>query len=109
MVLDETLTLAQAQSAYIRLQHRYRPNYRWLLWHQRWTTRLPAALLAWVMKLAKVSGRSERILRRYCAMMPIAPVGDTDTVDARVTGETHLAVKPLAQAPCRPIEGRFRI
>lgn len=98
MVLDETLTLAQAQSTYRRLQHSYRPNYRWLLWHQRWTTRLPAALLAWVMKLAKVIGQSDRILRRYCAMMPIAPVGDTGTVDARVTGKTDLAPAALEHA-----------
>jgi flavin-dependent dehydrogenase len=89
LVLDERLTLAQAQSAYRRLQHSYRPYYRWLLGHQRWTTRLPAALLAWVMKLAKVTGRSERILRRYCAMMPIAPLDDADTVNAPVTGKTH--------------------
>ncbi len=97
MVLDETLTLAQAQSTYRRLQHSYRPNYRWLLWHQRWTTRLPAALLAWVMKLAKVTGRSERILRRYCAMMSIAPLDGARTLGAPVPVETGLA--PVALHP----------
>ena len=98
LVLDQRVTLAQAQSAYMGLQHSYRPNYRWLLWHQRWTTRLPAVLLAWVMKLAKVIGQSDRILRRYCAMMPIAALDDTNTVDALVTVETHLASAALEHA-----------
>lgn len=105
LVLDERLTLAQAQSTYRRLQHSYRPNYRWLLWHQRWTTRLPAALLAWVMKLAKVTGRSERILRRYCAMMPIAPLDDAKTAGAPVTVETGLAPAAVQPAPHGQTQG----
>ncbi len=99
LVLDKRLTLAQAQSTYRRLQHSYRPNYRWLLWHQGWTTRLPAALLAWVMKLAKVTGRSERILRRYCAMMPIAPLDDAKAAGAPLTVETDVAPAALHAAP----------
>ncbi len=98
LVLDKRLTLAQAQSAYRRLQHSYRLNYRRLLQHQRWTTRLPAALLAGVMKLAKVTGQSERILRRYCAMMPIAPLDETKTSGAAVTVETDLAPATLQPA-----------
>jgi hypothetical protein len=69
-----------------------------LLWHQRWTTRLPAALLAWVMKLAKLTGRSERILRRYCAMMPIAALDDAKAAGAPVTVETGLASAALEHA-----------
>ncbi len=98
LVLDERLTLAQAQSAYRRLQQGYRPYYRWLLRHQRWTTRLPAALLAWVMELAKVTGRSERILRRYCAIMPIVPLDETKTSGAPLTVETDLAPATLQPA-----------
>lgn len=79
-VLDERLTLAQAQSTYRRLHDNYRPNYRWLLRHQRWTTRLPASVLSWVMKLAKVTGQSAQILHRYCAMMPIAALDEANTV-----------------------------
>lgn len=104
LVLDERLTLVQAQSAYRRLHDSYRPHYRWLLRHQRWTTRLPAAALAWVMKLAKVTGLSDRILRRYCAMMPIAPLDEARTVDAPVTVETHLA--PVALHPARRGQGQ---
>lgn len=100
LVLDERLTLAQAQSAYRRLQHGYRPNYRWLLRHQRETTRLPAVVLAWVMKLAKVTGQSERILRCYCAMMPIAPLDDGKTAGAHPSREK---AKPQA-AGCGPTE-----
>jgi hypothetical protein len=59
---------------------------------------LPAALLAWVMKLAKVTGRSERILRRYCAMMPIAALDDAKAAGALVTVETGLASAALEHA-----------
>ncbi|MCH8815630.1 MAG: hypothetical protein IH957_11190 [Chloroflexi bacterium] len=78
LVLDEKLALAQAQSTYRQLHDSCRPYYRWLLQHQNWTTRLPGALLAAVMKVAKMTGQSERILRRYCAMMPITPAYETE-------------------------------
>jgi flavin-dependent dehydrogenase len=98
LVLDERLTLAQAQSTYRRLQDSYRHYYRWLLQHQSWTTRLPAAVLAAVMKLTKVTGQSERFLRRYCAMMPIAPLDDAKAAGAPVTVETGLAPAALGHA-----------
>lgn len=96
-VLDEELTLAQAQSAYRRLHNGYRPLYRWLLQHQRWTTRLPAVLLAGLVRLAKVSGYSDRFLRRYCAMMPPTPLDGAETVDVPVTVDTQLA--PVGPQP----------
>lgn len=88
LVLEGKMTLSQAQTCYQRLVASFRVHYGWLLFQQRWGTRLPAGALASLLTLLKAAGASDRFLRLYCALMPVAPLN----VDRRLlTSTAHTA------------------